>query len=223
MHRIHFVLFVLLLTIGNAYAKDLGVFGQTFPIAEIDMLKWIHARLAAMQQSGEMETLQTDFVKSVKQGAARPTPVEGLYTTTSPRTFFVDPSLIVKRDILDTNGNVLVSAGTHVNPFKKLGHDYQWQFVFFDGDDARQVRFAKEMLEHYPETTKLVLINGDIGNIAKQLHHRIFFDQGGFLVQKLRIAHVPSLVLEHDFKWKITEFDASRYSANPLTGKEPTQ
>ena len=223
MRRTPLFLLVLLLTMGNAYAKDLGVFGQTFPIAEIDMLQWIQARLAAMQQSGEMEALQTDFVAQVKQSAARPTPVEGLYTTTSPRTFFIDPSLIVKRDILDANGNVLVKAGTHVNPFKKLGHDYPWQFVFFDGDDVRQVQFAQTMLEHYPETTKLVLINGDIGDVAKQLHHRIFFDQGGFLVQKLRITHVPSLVLEHNFKWKITEFDASRYSANPLTDKETVQ
>lgn len=223
IRRAHLLLFVCILSVSTAHAKDLGTFGQTFAIAEIDMLKWIAARLDNMQKTGEMDAIQHAFVKDVKKGAARPKPVEGLFTTTSPTTFTIDPSIVVKRDIMDTTGRVLVKSGTHVNPFKKLGHAYRWHLAFFDADDVRQVHWAQQIIAQYPHTTKLILTNGDVNRATKQLKQKIFFDQGGFITQKLRIAHLPSLAFEHNFLWQITEFDASRYPANPVSDKEKTQ
>ncbi|WP_353850654.1 hypothetical protein [Vibrio harveyi] len=97
-------------------AKDLGRIGATFPIGEVDMLKWIDQRLRGFEKSGEFTRMQNEFSQRVKQSVKNPKPLT-LQPTTSPNTFLVDPSLTLAKDLKDAHGNVFVKAGTRINPF----------------------------------------------------------------------------------------------------------
>ena len=75
------------------YAKNLGVFGPVFPIGEIDMLDWIDNRLRTFEQNGEIDAMKQRMQARVKASVMRPPPVQGLSTTTTPNTYYIDPTL----------------------------------------------------------------------------------------------------------------------------------
>ncbi len=200
------------LTSFYAAAKELGVYGQTFDIAEVDMIVWFKSRLAELQKSGELKGKLKQMQGNVKEHAIRPIPVPGLTTTANPAAYFVDPTIVVPRDIYDTSGKVVVRKGVKVNPFKaQYLSQYNWHWAFFDGDDIRQIKWAKKMLSEYPNSVKLVLVNGDISKVSKELHQHIYFDQRGYFSEKLKLKHVPSFAFREQYQWKIQEYDAGKY------------
>ncbi|WHB30614.1 hypothetical protein OPR78_26470 (plasmid) [Citrobacter freundii] len=60
-------LLALLLISGVAQAKNLGTWGEMYPIAEQDMLTTIQTRLKAMEASGEMAREQEAFKQALLQ------------------------------------------------------------------------------------------------------------------------------------------------------------
>lgn len=68
-------LLALLLISGVAQAKNLGTWGEMYPIAEQDMLTTIQTRLKAMEASGEMAREQEAFKQRVIENTLRPKPV----------------------------------------------------------------------------------------------------------------------------------------------------
>ncbi|MFS1497144.1 hypothetical protein BCU32_024340 [Vibrio lentus] len=105
----------LLLSLG-AVAKDLGRMGPTFPIGEIDMLTWIEARLKPLEATGKPEqpSNRVCWASETKRGN---TAAAFLIDHDHPKTFLVDPSITVPKDLTDAQGRVFAKAGTRVNPF----------------------------------------------------------------------------------------------------------
>ena len=202
-------------------AKNLGVIAPTFPIAEMDMLDWIQARLKHLEQTGEMAKMEDMFKEQVKQSVKRPQPVEGITTTTSPRSFFVDPTLTLKEDITNEKGEVLFKKGLQINPFDAT----TWpngsglppiqltkQLAFLDGDDERQIAWAKAYREQHPNVIiKWILTNGEPEKVFKVLNERIYFDQQGNITRKLTIKHIPTLAKQDGKRWKMQEFTVLNY------------
>lgn len=210
--RPFFILFLCLcLFPASLYAKNLGVEGHIYKITEIDMIAWMKARLEKLKEDGQLEAFNHRFIHRVKKYALRPTPVYGITTTTEPKVFDVDPTIRVDRNIYGLNGQVIVPKGEVINPFVKLGHPYRWKWAFINADDMRQIRWTRAILKKYPNWVKVVLIEGDVFKAEKELKHRVYFDQGGFYSHKLSIHHVPSLALEKNFEWQVTEFNAGKY------------
>ena len=215
--------YALILTVlsVNAHAKNLGVIAPTFPIAEMDMLDWIQARLKHLEQTGEMAKMEDIFKEQVKQSVKRPQPVEGITTTTSPSTFFVDPTLTLKEDITNEKGEVLFPKGFQINPFDAT----TWpnggglppirltkQLAFLDGDDERQIAWAKAYREQHPNVIiKWILTNGEPEKVFKALNERIYFDQQGNITRKLTIKHIPTLAKQDGKRWKMQEFTVLNY------------
>ncbi len=205
----------------SIHAKNLGVIAPTFPIAEMDMLDWIQARLKHLEQTGEMAKMEDKFKEQVKQSVKRPYPVEGITTTTSPSTFFVDPTLTLKEDITNEKGEVLFKKGFQINPFDAT----TWpngsglppikltkQLAFLDGDDERQIAWAKAYREQNPDVLiKWILTNGEPEKVFKALNERIYFDQQGNITRKLTIKHIPTLAKQDGKQWKMQEFNVMNY------------
>ncbi|MEZ9291796.1 type-F conjugative transfer system protein TraW [Vibrio lentus] len=204
----------------NANGKELGQVAPVFPIGEIDMLEWIHQRLKGFEASGKMADMQNEFTERALKSIENPPPVEGLTTTTNPRTFYVDPSITIPKDIIaPTTGAVIAKAGTRVNPFdsrtwpKVDGQEVLPQFelskvlVFFDARDAQQRRFASEYQNAKP--IKWVLTGGSPNQMAALLEARMYFAQQGFLTEKLKITHVPAIVYQDGTRWRIDEVNVS--------------
>jgi conjugal transfer pilus assembly protein TraW len=197
-------------------ANNLGVIGHVFPVAEIDMLVWIEQRLIQMQQSGEWRQRQALMQARVRAQVWRPTPVTGLSTTSTPRTFTVDASLTLPADIRDHLGRVLYRRGLRLNPLDPQTWPAPWvksplrllpQLWFVDADDPRQLAWLQQQLPH-AHGFKVILTRGApqaVNQTLWQGQGRVYFDQGGRLSQRFQLRHVPSVVRAVHQAWQVTE------------------
>ncbi|MFA0077383.1 type-F conjugative transfer system protein TraW [Vibrio artabrorum] len=187
-------------------AKDIGVMGQTFGLAEVNMTVWIEQRLAQKAADGTLDQFHAQLKQAVTGYVAQPPAVKGLHRASRDRRFTVDPTLVVKRDITDHEGNIIVKAGTRVNPFERLGRPYTRKLAFFDGRDAAQVQWASRIAKQYPTQITLILVGGNIERTHQALTQAVWFDQNGYITQKLRITAVPALAMACGVQWCIDEF-----------------
>ena len=198
----------LLALCSSAFATDLGVRGTIFPIKEQDLLKFIHARLEHLQQTGEMKKWEDNAKEQVKKHILRPNPVGGISTTANPHSYTVDPSLVIHKDIV-VQGHLIAHAGDVINPFKvldKQGIKFNDVFFFINADDPRQIEWAKqEQKKYHKNNIKIMLTQGNIRDTAKKLG-RIYFDQDGKFSHRFQINHVPTIVEEKDDLWNVQEY-----------------
>lgn len=85
MHKRYLtLLFLVCPLVGQA--KDLGSWGDVWPVQEQSFLALIQDRLQGLQDNGQMAELQQQFQDRVVEHTLRPTPVEGLVTDTQAHT-----------------------------------------------------------------------------------------------------------------------------------------
>lgn len=181
-------------------AKDLGTFGETFPIIEENLISFIQGKLSILQENGDLEQHQQAISKKVVSRIERPTPIEEVFRTKESRQFYYDPSITVPYDLKDHKEVVFHKAGTSINPLET--HHLKQPLLFIDGDDLEQVNWAKKEMHSSP---KIILTKGAPFGLMKSLDTPVYFDQGGTIVKKLGIKQVPALVIEEDKKLLITE------------------
>ena len=176
----------------SADARDYGQHGTIFPVIETDLLSSIKARLETMAANGIMERINRDLKNRTVARVNRPQPVEGLVAATTPRTWLFDPSITVADDIRDAQGQILVAAGTRVNPLDTV--PLRQPLLFYNGDDADERRWA--MSERQKGSAKLILVKGAPLAVMKAEQTRVYFDQGGLLVRRFGIRATPARVIQ---------------------------
>lgn len=184
-------------------ARDLGVVGPVYPIAEQDMLETIEQRLTALEESGELARIEDDAKARYQAYVERPEGVR-LPRAKQNRTYYVDPSLTVPYDIKDHEGRIIHPAGTTVNPLDYM--TLSKLLLFFDGDDPVQVEWARSMIDGDPVHIKPILTNGPVLALMKEWQVRLYFDQRGQLVERFDIERVPALVASDGSRLKVREF-----------------
>jgi conjugal transfer pilus assembly protein TraW len=172
-------------------AKDLGTWGELYPIAEQDMLTTINTRLQAMKDSGELDTQQEAYKKQVIEKSLRPAPVAGLTLARENRTHYINPSMTVAEDLADHQGRVFAHKGDVVNPLDTV--PFNQTLYFIDGDNPDHLDWIKRQK---PDTVvyRVILVNGDIREATKALGERIFFDQKGTMSRRFELSAVPARV-----------------------------
>ena len=180
-------------------AKDLGVRGASWPVAELDLLEQIEARLAAMQRSGEMVRFEAEARERARRQLEEPEPVAGIAPARLARSRTFDLSIEVARDIRAHDGTLIAAAGTRIDPFvhAPLTRD----LLFVDGRRDAEIAWA---LAH-GRPSKIVLLAGRPLDLARRHGRPFFFDQGGRLAARFGIAATPSLVNRAGAHLRITE------------------
>lgn len=197
-----FCVSVLCLSVGVVQAKTVAVVGETFPVAEQSFLAFIESRLHQLEQTGTIGAIEKQMVEDASRHANRPTPV-GMSRTDVFHTHIYTPRVVLSDDIRDQLGRVLIPRGTSVNALEHLPH-YQPHWVFFNADDAAQVRWVRLVLKEKPDS-KVILTGGAIGPMEQALNTEIFFDQGGRISHQLGIKHVPAQVTRFGMSLRIEE------------------
>jgi conjugal transfer pilus assembly protein TraW len=192
----HIIMLVVTLTVLvlPAYSQDFGTFGDTYPIAEQDFLELIHDRLKSLEAGEGLQDLKAKLVKIVKKRIDRPKQVSKITKATKNSTWILDPTLEIKSDIKDLNGNVIIKAGTKTNPLDIVS--LTKTLIFYDADDGAQVKWAQNLDKKLKSKTKLILVNGSIFSQVKLFQKAIYFDQGGILTAHFSIKHVPATVAQ---------------------------
>jgi len=194
---------ILLLLMNHSFAKDLGTIGNVYPILEPDLLQVIENQLLLMQKSGELDQLTQTFNQTIQQKMDRPTPVEGLRRTHELHTWLFDPSIKIPYDLKDRNGNVLLSAGSTINPLNTIR--LSEALLFYNADDPDQVSWAIKRDQDLKGNDKLILVGGSIFDQIKRFHRPVYFDQNGKLIAHFQIKQIPAIVTQQNDRLKIEE------------------
>lgn len=197
------VLVMALLSAPPVQARDLGVIGPVYPIAEPHLIEVILQRLREMHSDGGLERLQRDSQARVRRQIEEPPGVPGISKTTQARSFHVDPSIEVPYPITDADGRVIVAPGTRINPLDTVS--LSRPLLFIDARDRAQVDRAQQLLGAHGGQLKLILTGGSYLELMRRWKRPVFYDQQGRLTQQLGIRHVPALVSQDGKRLRIDE------------------
>ena len=197
-----YVIAIGILLMPTVYAKDLGVHGRVYEIAEENLLQVILSRAQAEVDSGNWAKRVEGWQKQAKKQAARPRGI-ALPRAQKTTSHLYDPSIIVPQDIRDANGRLIRAKGTHVNPLDYISMSRT--LVFIDGDDQKQVDWMMSQTSEQPDRYKVILTQGNVIDLAKSLKRRLFFDQRQTYTQKLAIKTLPAVVYQDGLYLRVDE------------------
>jgi conjugal transfer pilus assembly protein TraW len=186
-----------------ASAEDLGVIGPVHPIREVHAIEFIKAKLMEKQKNGELAKWEAESKERISKSMRNPPPVPGIGRTETARTYYYDPTLTVAQNIVDHQGNVLVPAGYRKNPLEVFSMSKY--LLFFNGEDPKQVAFARRLIQHYDGRVKPVLVAGSYMDLMRSWKLQVFYDQRGALTTRFGIKNVPALVSQEGLMLRIDE------------------
>lgn len=190
------------IAVPSARAINLGTIGPTYGIAEPHLLAEIDRRLREKERTGELQRLIDEARLRGVESVRQPAPVEGLRSTEAARTFYVDPSFTLDRNVVDAQGRLLFAAGTRKNPLEVIS--LSRNLLFFDARDPKQVRRAGELMAgNLP--VKPILTGGSYLDLMRAWRVPVYYDQQGALTRRLGIRQVPALVSQEGARLRIDE------------------
>jgi len=184
----------------------LGAVGATYRIAEPDALSEIKAAAA----KADWRAVFRDARAWIKQ--YRPKDLKSLPPATKHRSFLVDMTYTLDRDIPDGKGGILYPKGYTFNPL-----DYVRLtriLVILDGGDRRQVDWFKtsQYADDYRVTT--ILTGGDYYDLMKELDRPVFYLPAE-MADRLHLTAVPSVVRQRGKHLEVTEIPAAKEKDEP--------
>ena len=184
----------------TAVAKDLGVRGATWPVAEPDLLAEIGARLGELRRSGEVDRLQDAARTRARESLEEPAPVPGVAPARERRSRLVDPAIVVGQDIRGQDGALIAAAGTRIDPFAHM--PLTRALLFVDGRREAEIAWALAR----PGANKIVLLAGRPLDLMRRHRRPFFFDLGGRLTERFAVRATPTLVERDGAHLRLTEF-----------------
>ncbi len=199
---------------GYGSAKDLGVRGATWPVAEPDLLAQIEARLLEMERSGALARLEDEARANARRKLEEPDPAPGIAPAREERSRLFDPAITVARDIRTADGTLIAAAGTRVNPLERMTLARDLLFV----DGRREAEIAWALSRDRPP--KIVLLAGRPLDLMRRHRRPFFFDQGGRLAARFGLSLTPVLVAQDGTQLRITEFPVGDLDPAEIEGKD---
>ncbi len=183
---------VLFLAGAPASARDLGVRGATWPVAEPDLLAGIEARLSGMERSGELARLGDEARARARRSLEEPEPVPGIVPATRHSARAFDPAVVVTEDIAGPDGETVAAAGTRIDPFEHVSLTADVLFV----DGRREAEIAWALARERP--AKIVLLAGRPLDLMRRHGRPFYFDLGGRLAKRFAIRATPTVLAPGD-------------------------
>jgi conjugal transfer pilus assembly protein TraW len=176
------------------------VVGETFPIAEPNLLAVIHERIENFDGGEEIVEAARERVRERFSQAP-----EQLPESDSDRTYFVDPSITLTRDITLPEGQVVAYEGTRVNPLEVAPWDMQ--VVVIDATSDWQVEQAMLWSQNaHLRTIFLATRKPNTPQGMEQLGHKLqdhvhLVDE--LVVRRMDLQAVPSRVQQDGLQVRV--------------------
>jgi len=178
---------------GNSTTDRLG---PVYPIIEPDWLEWL-----PKQAEKRLRERPPSFSKEqLKEAIQRQIPEIELPEVKSSRTYMVDPSVRTSRPVTDQEGNIMVPAGSLINPLERM-IEFR-PVIIIDGKRKKQVEWAKGIT---PSLQPLVLITrGDVLELNKLLGVSVY-PVPKALIDRFSIKRVPVILSQEGKQIKVEE------------------
>lgn len=163
------LLLPLFLSLHAAWAESLAL-GPVYPVIEPDLLTLLkeHAREESQRANSRINQNRNRLENWAKapQGISLPAAHE------------------TKRHRFDSNPEVKAF----------IGPDYQREWLFIDANHSEQVKLAGLFTQGNAAIRRVILVSGSVEKTQKTLEKRVWFDQAGALVRRLKIEALPAFV-----------------------------
>lgn len=163
------LLFPLLISF-CALTVNAQALGPVYPVIEPDLLTLLkeHAREESQRANSRINQNRNRLENWAKapQGTSLPAALE------------------TKRHRFDSNPEVKAL----------IGPDYQREWLFIDADHQDQIELAGIFTQGNSAIRRVILVSGSVEKTQKTLEKRVWFDQAGALVRRLKIEALPAFV-----------------------------
>lgn len=180
-------------------ADDFGTYGRTYPIRErdaIDAMKdAVRKKLANGGREKMLKGAQDRYLDSLSNVV---TPA-GIKAAQKASVRLVDLTGTVPETIKDTAGNLIVAAGTKINPLAI--RPLTKSLFFIDAKDDRQIRLV---LARARPNDKVILLGGSVFKAGQLLKRKVFLDVPG-LHKRMKIYFLPSIVSQEGERLRVEE------------------
>ncbi len=180
---------LLILPVGvSAWAEDLGRKAQTYQL-DRDAREAFKDIVRQRQRTGELDQFWKDYQSKTIAAIKNPAPL-GIKSDYTVRQELRDIRFVMTRDMHNEKGQLLVKAGTVVEPLKI--QPLVSGLIFIDGRDQQQVEYA--LAEGRKQPLKIVLTAGSAYELrVKYQHHDwwgsktipFYFDQRKMIINTL--------------------------------------
>lgn len=192
--RLVVLLLLCALPVGAAQARVLGTVGRVFPIAERDALEEIEERAGQVDWKA--------LPQRERPEAFRPATLVRLPRASGGRTFLVDMTHTLDFDVPDGRGGILYPKGFRFNPLEHV--PFNQTLVVLDGDDPEQLAWLRGYEPAAEPGTLILLSGGSYREIGAALGRAVFYADRR-IVERFRLAAVPSLVARKGHMMEVTE------------------
>lgn len=161
----------LSLCIFPALSTEIAALGPVYPVIEPDLLALI--KQYAAEESANSASRLNQQKERLREWAKEPIG-QTLSEATEVKRYQFESSLEAK---------------------SFLGEDYRREWLFIDASRPRHLDLAQAFYQDKKGVRRVVLVSGSVDKAQKKLQQRVWFDQAGTLIKRLRIEALPAFVV----------------------------
>lgn len=164
-------LLVLCLSLCTSPSFSAEALGPVYPVIEADLLALMKQH--ASEESANSASRLNQQKDRLKQWAKEPIG-QTLSEATEVKRYRFESSLEAK---------------------SFLGENYRREWLFIDASRPRHLDLAQAFYQDKKSVRRVVLVSGSVDKAQKKLQQRVWFDQAGTLIKRLRIEALPAFVV----------------------------
>ena len=181
------IFFLIIFSVDFAESKNLGKVGAVYQIVERDALEEIMDRVSRIDWAQVFGREQSEaLVRNY-----RPSGFVELQRAERDRTFGVDMTYTLDRDLLDSDGMVIYPEGYSFNPLDYVS--YPNVLVFLNGEDREQVKWFKASGYKDDLRVRVLVTEGSYYDLSLKLERSVFYADSR-IVERLGLRALPSVV-----------------------------
>lgn len=187
---------VLLIAVTSARAAvihNLGIVGKTYPVQEPDIVAEVRQNAAKIKDKAMLERIKT----------YQPASLHILPRATADKTFLVDMTYTLDRDLTDADGRIIYPRGYTFNPLDYIS--FTGGLVVIDGQDTSQVKWFRASPYFENHRARLLLSDGHAAELIETLQRPVFYLTDD-IAGRLKLQAVPSVVIQKEGKLQVREF-----------------
>lgn len=182
---------------------DLGKYGVTYKVLEIDLLSDIEKRIAKVDWEKIKNNAVQNYVNRLKF-------IE-LPTASQTVSREWDPSVIIQNDVIAPDGRLIARKGTKINP--QIATPLTKMMIVFDGTDKKQLAFVKAEVARPSRKHGLILITNSfdrsqgltgLGEIINSVGHNVYLLQDD-VMKRFQLQKLPTTIIGKGNRLLFTE------------------
>jgi len=182
--------------LGAQATTELEPVGAVYPVIEPDIRVEMKAKAAE-----QWELHKKGYLKEAQQ--YQPDNLQQLPRAQRDRSFAVDMTYTLERDIAGDDGKILYPKGYRFNPLDYM--NFTIGLVVIDGADLDQVNWFKQSPYASNHKMKLLLSGGYAQKLVPELNRPVFYLDKE-VAGRFQLAAVPCVVVQRDKHIQVTEF-----------------